>query len=137
MWIVWIAPNSKFTWRKQMPPKLHSCTVQCILQSNNMPKSWGPLLHHWQSRKVHCKSITSLQRDCWNWRLLQRYRISSYSFLPWIVSSLELFPQQKFSLRSENLKYCSNYLDWPHFPNSKKCNFCGNYLRKYGIQLKR
>ena len=53
------------------------------------------------------------------------YRISSYSFRPWIVSSLEQFPHI--------------YVLWPlvlctvtfGFPNSKKNSFRGNYMRKY------
>ena len=54
------------------------------------------------------------------------YRISSYSFRPWILSSLEYFPHL--------------YVLWPlalcnvtfRFPSSKKNSFRRNYMRKYG-----
>ena len=61
------------------------------------------------------------------------YRISSYSFLPWILSSLGHFPRQNISLLSKKLKYCCNYLNFPQFPNSKKNSFLGNCMRKYSI----
>ena len=31
------------------------------------------------------------------------------------------------------MKYCSNYLNWLQFPNSKNNSFQGNYIRKYGM----
>ena len=58
------------------------------------------------------------------------YRISSYSFRPWILSSLEYFPHL--------------YVLWPlalctvtfGIQSSKKNSFRGNYMRKYGIHNK-
>ena len=47
------------------------------------------------------------------------YRISSYSFRPWIVSSLEYFSRQKFSLLGKKLKIAAT-LNFLQFPNSKK-----------------
>ena len=46
-----------------------------------------------------------------------KYRITSYSVLPWIVST------EKFCLASKKMKYCSNYLNWLQFTNSKKNSF--------------
>ena len=45
---------------------------------------------------------------------------SSYIFRPWIVSSFEEFPKQKFSLLSKKLKYCGNCLTLLQIPSSEK-----------------
>ena len=59
------------------------------------------------------------------------YRISSDH----IISSLEYFPQQKFSLLGKKLKYCGNFMNWLQFQNSKKNSFSGNFMRKYGMLI--
>ena len=55
------------------------------------------------------------------------HRISSYSFRPWIVSSLKYFPHIYVLW---HLALCIVTFG---FPNSKKNSFRGNYMRKYGI----
>ena len=51
----------------------------------------------------------------------KNYRISSYIFRPFIVST-------HFCPVTFGLMYCDL-----GFPNSKKNSFCGNYMRKYGM----
>ena len=53
--------------------------------------------------KVYIPSITETD-----------YCIFSYSFCPWIVSLLEYFLHQKFSLWCKKLKYCRKYLNLFH-----------------------
>jgi hypothetical protein len=81
---------------------------------------------------VQCSNLwlSDYETDMWStalWSFYNCYHISSYSFRPWIVSSLEYFPHI--------------YVLWPlalctvtfGFPSSKKNSFRGNYMRKYGI----
>ena len=78
-----------------------------------------------QESRVHLTAIL------WSYILIFMQILNhkiAISVFPHIVSSFEYVPQQKFSLLSQKLKYCSNYLNCLHFPNSKKNSFRGNQL---------
>ena len=100
-------------------------------------------------RRRHCKVSPHFRLSWYSWIFNERsninlvplqdkylqmyckYRNSSYSFLPWIVSSFEQILQQKFSLLGKKLKYCGNYLNLLQFPNSKINSFpCKLYEEK-------
>ena len=65
------------------------------------------------------------------WFLIQIYRISSYSFHPWIVSSLEYYLLNIYALQPLALVGNVTF----GFPNPKENTFRGNYLRTYGIYI--
>ena len=67
----------------------------------------------------------NLKQKQYSKTMLAIYRISSYSFRPWIAFAAKI--------QFIKLKYCGNYLNWQQFPNSKKNSFRGNYMRQYGI----
>ena len=68
------------------------------------------VLYSLLSKELQIKWLVAVDSSFW------KYRISSYSFRPWIVSA----------------HLCTVTFE---FPNSKKNSFRGNYMRKYGISI--
>ena len=107
----------------------------------NHSLSFSLFMYVYHSNAIQCQKQNLAWRTKWDFTVVFRggqfsgeinrqlhgkYRISSYSFRPWIISSLEYFPH-----------IC---VLWPlalctvtfGFPKSRKNSFRGNYMRKYG-----
>ena len=112
--------------------------VEHYLQHSNKKFNLGiqiPLFNF-----LHCIALKKLKlsRSCPACSLRIIYRISSYSFLPWIdsspwiVSSSNVRKLFKFSLHKGKLNE-ETIWNFQAFMNSKKNSCRGNYMRKYGI----